>query len=305
MKILVTGATGQLGRAVVPRLLARGHSLALLARDPAKAKAMYPSCEALRGDVAEPGLGLAAAPAVDAVLHMAADVNLGSSRGGRLEAVNYGGTVNAAEFCLRGGVRRLFYAGTAYTEKGRNPYERSKKAAEEYLRGCAVPEVSVFKIGILVPGEAEAETDCDGAFYKIVGIGAAAIGRTGQRDGVFRVRGRTGAATNLLPADAAGEFIAGLPGPGTFWVTHPAPLRLHELAPVLTELLGPKIVFEEEFEATPGEALFARLAASFMPYLSGDDFPSDLPGLPPVTREFLLRSLRASLRRSGLPSLKC
>ncbi|QOV40690.1 NAD(P)H-binding protein [Streptomyces ferrugineus] len=52
-KILVTGATGTVGRQVVAELLARGHAVRALTRDPAKAD-FPPGVEVVRGDLTEP-----------------------------------------------------------------------------------------------------------------------------------------------------------------------------------------------------------------------------------------------------------
>ncbi|MEU2385336.1 NAD(P)H-binding protein [Streptomyces sp. NPDC012461] len=52
-KILVTGATGTVGRQVVAELLARGHAVRALTRDPAKA-AFPAGVEVVRGDLAAP-----------------------------------------------------------------------------------------------------------------------------------------------------------------------------------------------------------------------------------------------------------
>ncbi|MGY3202550.1 SDR family oxidoreductase [Streptomyces sp. TE5632] len=52
-KILVTGATGTVGRQVVAELLARGHAVRALTRDPARA-ALPAEVEVVRGDLTEP-----------------------------------------------------------------------------------------------------------------------------------------------------------------------------------------------------------------------------------------------------------
>ncbi|MFM9451896.1 SDR family oxidoreductase [Streptomyces europaeiscabiei] len=52
-KILVTGATGTVGRQVVAELLARGHAVRALTRDASKA-ALPPEAEVVQGDLAEP-----------------------------------------------------------------------------------------------------------------------------------------------------------------------------------------------------------------------------------------------------------
>src|SRR5579872_933858 len=52
--ILVTGATGNIGSEVVRLLVAGGHKVRVLARDPAKAARLGPGVEIVRGDLTVP-----------------------------------------------------------------------------------------------------------------------------------------------------------------------------------------------------------------------------------------------------------
>lgn len=294
MKILVTGATGLLGVALVPRLLARGDSLTLLVRDTAKAQRLFPGCGLVRGDVTLDGLGLDRQLKPDAVLHMAADINLGSSQDSRVWAVNYQGTANVLDFCLRNSVPRLLYAGTAYTEKGRNSYEKSKKAAEQLVEASAIPHKAVFKIGILVPAESDRSSVPAGGFYLFV-RSLASVLRRAPAGRVFRIKGLPAGGFNLVHTDTVADFMAAAVKPGKFWLTHPDPVKLSELAEWVGELLGAGIKFEPDFEMTREEALLHRISAPFMPYMWGDDFPSDLAGLPRITPKFIKESVAAAI----------
>lgn len=293
MRILLTGATGQLGQALVPRLAAGGHSLTLLARDVDKAARLFPGCAVLRGDVALPGLGLAAPARADAVYHMAADVNLGGAHDDRVWAVNYQGTVNAVNFCLENSVPRLVYAGTAYTEKGRNSYEKSKKAAEGLVEASGIALKTIYKIGILVPAEARAGAAPAGAFCQFVGALARVLARVGPQERVLRIKGLPEGRLNLVHADHAAGFMSRNEAPGRFWLTHPAPVRLAELAGWVGEALKARIKFEPEFRMSAAETLFHRLAGPFLPYLWDDEFPSDLGGLPRLSSRFIKETAAA------------
>lgn len=294
MKILVTGATGQLGRELVPRLLKKGNELTLLARDPAKAGKLFPGCGLVRGDVAAEGFGMARPPRPDAVYHLAADINLGSAGEARVWAVNFQGAVNAVDFCARNSVPRLFYAGTAYTEKGRNNYERSKKAAEQFIEASGIREKTIFKLGILVPAEA-GPCPAPGALYEFVDGMARVLARGGWRGNTFRIKGRPDAGLNLVHADLAADFMAGSRLPGKFWLTNPAPVRLSELAEWVGEVLRVRIRFVPEFEMSAAEALFHRGVKAFLPYLQGDEFPSHFTGCHRVCSGFIKKSVAAHL----------
>jgi len=299
MKILITGATGQLGRELVPRLLKRGDRLTLLARDLDKAGKLFPGCELVKGDVTVEGLGISRPLSPGAVYHLAADIDLGAAHDSRVWAVNFHGTVNAVNFCLRNSVPGLFYAGTAYTEKGRNIYEKSKKAAEEFVEASDIPGRTIFKLGILVPGAGEAGSASAGALYQFVNAIARVLDRAGGRERALRIKGLPEARLNLVHADLAADFMAGAEKPGKFWLTHPAPVKLSELAEWVGEVLRARIKFEPDFRMSAAEALFHRGVKPFLPYLQGDDFPSHLERLPRVSADFIKESVAAAAARAG------
>ncbi|SHG74678.1 SDR family oxidoreductase [Geodermatophilus nigrescens] len=72
MRVLVTGATGWIGSALVPELLVAGHEVVGLTRSDAGANALRAAgAEAMRGDLTDPAGLAAAAASVDGVVHLA------------------------------------------------------------------------------------------------------------------------------------------------------------------------------------------------------------------------------------------
>ena len=68
MKLLVLGATGGTGRALVEQALAQGHVVTAFARDPSKVRTTHPNLHVVKGDILDPASVEAAVRGQDAVL---------------------------------------------------------------------------------------------------------------------------------------------------------------------------------------------------------------------------------------------
>ncbi|ACL59195.1 NAD-dependent epimerase/dehydratase family protein [Methylobacterium nodulans] len=176
-RVLVTGATGFLGRRVLPALDRAGAEIVVLLRDPdvacgADLRARYPSVAVRTGDLRDPGSVEAALAGADTVLHLAAK----AQAGGRFNeapdyfACNVAGTLNLLTACARGRVRRVVHLSTAqvygrsdsllvdetHPVDGRTVYAASKIAAEGLVRAYAedgFSAVSLRPSNIYGPGQ--------------------------------------------------------------------------------------------------------------------------------------------------------
>src|SRR5687768_16587266 len=90
MRVLVTGGTGYLGRAIVAALRSRGHTAVVFARQPRAGDG-----DAIAGDVTDGDALARAARGVDAICHSAALVSIWERDPSRFDAVNVGGLRNA------------------------------------------------------------------------------------------------------------------------------------------------------------------------------------------------------------------
>jgi nucleoside-diphosphate-sugar epimerase len=117
MKILVTGASGFIGSALVPALESRGHEVRRVGRD--------------SNSLPNESLG-----DCDAVVHLA---NIAHTRAPReaLWRVNVEGTRRLAEEAARAGVRRLVYLSSVKASGDGSEYGKAKLAAERALAEVA------------------------------------------------------------------------------------------------------------------------------------------------------------------------
>ncbi|MEZ4435939.1 MAG: NAD-dependent epimerase/dehydratase family protein [bacterium] len=165
MKVLVTGATGFIGRHLCRHLAARGHRLRVLVRPTTSASRLerLGEVETVTGDVTVPASLPEAVDGCEAVVHLAGVI--AAARRAIYERVNVDGTRNLALACRGRGVSRIVYVSSlaaqgpsvpgqphrhAGDEAPVNDYGHSKLAAERCLLDATaqVPAV-VLRPGIV------------------------------------------------------------------------------------------------------------------------------------------------------------
>ncbi|MFW3169195.1 NAD-dependent epimerase/dehydratase family protein [Geodermatophilus sp. CPCC 206100] len=137
----MTGASGMLGRATAQALLAGGDEVTVLQRRPAGLP-----CREVLGDVADPAAVARAVRGQDAVLHLAAKVDVTGPWSDYARA-NIEGTRTVVAACRTAGVARLVHvsspsvahAGAALTGAGADPADPAR-ARGHYSRSKAVAE---------------------------------------------------------------------------------------------------------------------------------------------------------------------
>ena len=109
-RILVTGATGYVGGMLVPELLARGHTVRALVRDPARAS-LPEGVEVARGDdVGGAGLGEALA-GVDVAYYLVHAMGRGNGPASEFAARDRAAARQFGTAAAQQGVRRVVYLG--------------------------------------------------------------------------------------------------------------------------------------------------------------------------------------------------
>ncbi len=143
MHILVTGATGFIGRHICARLLAGGHRITAAVRDPAVARRRFPGIEAVQVDLngmTSPDDWRALLRGIDGVVNAAGILQ--SKPGQSALAIHTSAPVALFDACLAGGVRRVVQiSAVSADEAAGTEYARTKKAADDYLLGLDLDAV--------------------------------------------------------------------------------------------------------------------------------------------------------------------
>jgi uncharacterized protein YbjT (DUF2867 family) len=145
-RILVTGATGFLGAALIPRLQAAGHEVRAYARRPEAVEADVP---VVRGD-ALTGAGLdEALEGVDVAYYL---IHSMEAAGGRdFDVLERRAAELFAAACARHDVRRVLYlGGLVPTGTARHSRHLGSRLAVEEILLAAVPEAVAFRASLVV-----------------------------------------------------------------------------------------------------------------------------------------------------------
>lgn len=311
MAILVTGASGFVGQSLIPKLLNKGHKVYGLYRQKAEPGFTIHKFAPLFGDITKPALGIEELPGdIDAVYHLAGITNLRrEDKDGLIWRTNVVGTQNVIDFCTKQNISSLFFCSTAYTVgEGRNPYEKSKIMCERMIGEADIPNKVIFKPSVIM---GENKFPFLGHFSQF----AVSVARFHHRaeiirrwaeaklrlpviiQPVFRIRGDPQGRLNLIGISEVAQAMASIERPGVYWLTNKTPPLLKDLVTWVGETLLLDMRIEQNFEATPLEAQFAKWAAPFQPYLEGDNFPSDI-GSCPITKEFIKWTVLTSLLKA-------
>ena len=209
-RVLLTGATGLLGRYLLRDLLLEGEQVAVLVRDTRAGKAperiaeiisfwseqlgrQLPHPQVLNGDVRYPNLGLDPTDrqhvaTCTRVLHSAASLTFRRSADGDPFATNVDGTRNLLELCKASGIAEFHHVSTAFVsgettdlvleddlDRERcfnNVYEQSKWEAEQMIRGTPGLHATFYRPSIILGDSRTGYTSTYHGIYRFVELAA-------------------------------------------------------------------------------------------------------------------------------------
>lgn len=265
MKILVTGAGGLIGGALVRRLSA-AHQVHALSRSASAASA--PGVQPIAADLAAPELP-ADLPAADAVVHLAQSAHYREFPERALDIfnVNVASTARLLDWGHRAGIRHFILASTGGVDNVRSYYAASKQSAEQLAHSYA----TAFTVLVL-------------RFHFVYGPGQRQsmlvprlIGqiRAGQP---VQLAGHDGARLNpTYVDDAVAAIDAALERQvaGTIAVAGPQVLSIRAMSESIATALGTSATFVVDAAQPPGDLvgdtteMSTRLAAPTWSFASG------------------------------------
>lgn len=153
-RVLVTGATGFVGRHIVRELVSRGYTAACLVRDGESFRtqtAELPTdrIEAVGGDLWDAEALARAAEGASAVIHLVGIIQESALRGQTFERVHVDGTRAVVEACKAAGIRRFVHMSALGTRlHATSEYHRTKWEAECLVRDSGL-DWTIFRPSII------------------------------------------------------------------------------------------------------------------------------------------------------------
>ena len=150
--ILLTGATGTLGSALLRRLTASGEPVRCLVRDPRKLGDLRVRVQIALGDLSEPSSFRNALRGVETVIHLAAAIR--DQPRASIEELNAVATLRLVRAAERSGVRRfLFTSALGARRHSLTRFFRAKALAQEAVLGAGLESTVLFPSIIYSPDD--------------------------------------------------------------------------------------------------------------------------------------------------------
>jgi len=136
--VFITGATGYMGSALIPVLLARGHSVRALARE-ASAQHLPAGVETVIGDALVPATFAHAIAPADTLVHLIGTPSPSPAKAASFQAVDLPSVDAALAASLAAGIRHFVYLSVAQPAPVMQAYVAVRQASEARIRASGIP----------------------------------------------------------------------------------------------------------------------------------------------------------------------
>jgi NADH dehydrogenase len=150
--LLLTGATGLVGSALLPRLTASGRPVRCLVRDPRRLGPERVRVQIALGDLSDPASFRNALRGVDTVVHLAAAIR--DQPGGSIEETNAVATWRLVQAAQKAGIEHfVFFSAQSASAHDRTRFMRAKALAERAVADSGVPHTIFAPSIVYAPGD--------------------------------------------------------------------------------------------------------------------------------------------------------
>jgi uncharacterized protein YbjT (DUF2867 family) len=150
--ILLTGATGLVGGALLNRLLAAGEDVRCLVRDPRRLGPNRVRVQITMGDLANPFAVRQAVRGVETVVHLAATIR--DQPGGSIEELNAVATIRLLREARQAGAKRfLFFGAVGASDTSPSRFFRAKALAERAVLSSGLDATVLAPSIVYAPGD--------------------------------------------------------------------------------------------------------------------------------------------------------
>jgi uncharacterized protein YbjT (DUF2867 family) len=149
--VFVTGATGYMGRALIPVLLARGHSVRALAREQSAEK-VPPGAKIVRGDALDPSTFAAAIAPADTLVHLVGTPHPSPAKAASFRSVDLVSVDAMLSAAASAAIRHVIYVSVAQPAPVMQAYIAIRQAGEARIRSSGISATILRPWYVLGPG---------------------------------------------------------------------------------------------------------------------------------------------------------
>jgi uncharacterized protein YbjT (DUF2867 family) len=151
VRVFVTGATGYMGRRLIPRLAARGHQVQALAR-PASESRLPAGCTAVWGDALNAATYAAQVQAADSFVHLVGVAHPSPAKAEQFRTVDLSSVRAAITAAAGAAITHFIYVSVAHPAPAMKAYVAARSEGEALLRASGLNATILRPWYVLGPG---------------------------------------------------------------------------------------------------------------------------------------------------------